>query len=94
MENRKIVILDGCFYHRKQIAHLYDNLPHRHFAFTLKAPVEVCIQRDRGRELVFGEEAARAVHEMVSGFDEGIVIDTDGKTLAQTVEEITSHLPL
>jgi tRNA uridine 5-carbamoylmethylation protein Kti12 len=93
LENGKIVILDSCFYHKKSLVHLYENLPHRHYAFTLKAPVEVCIQRDRGREWVYGEGAARAVHEMVSGFDEGIVIDTDGKTLAQTVEEITSHLP-
>jgi len=93
LEKKKIVILDGCFYHREQILHLYENIPYRHITFTLKAPVSVCIQRDRGREHVYGEGAARAVHEMVSGFDEGIIINTDKKNLPQTVKEITHHLP-
>ena len=93
LEKGRIVILDGCFYHREQIVHLYESLPHQHFTFTLKAPVEVCIERDRGREWVYGEDAARVVHWMVSSFDEGTVIDTAGKTLEQTVEEITSYLP-
>ena len=93
LENGKVVILDGCFYHKEQIEHLNESLPYQHCVFTLKAPVEVCIERDKGRERVYGEDAARAVHWMVSMFDEGIVINTAGRTLKQTVEEITSHLP-
>ncbi len=93
LDSGKVVILDGCFYHREQIIHLKENLPYHHYVFTLKAPVEVCIERDKGRDRVYGEGAARAVHWLVSRFDEGIVIDTAGKTLKQTVDEINSHLP-
>ena len=93
LEGGRVVILDGCFYNREQVVHLYEHLSYPHYAFTLKAPVEVCIERDRGRDLVYGEAAAWAVHELVSRFDEGMVIETAGKTSRQTVEEIASHLP-
>lgn len=93
LDNGKVVILDGCFYHREQIAHLKENLPYHHYVFTLKAPVDICIERDKGRDRVYGEGAAQAVHWLVSRFDEGTVIDTARKTLRETVEEITSLLP-
>ncbi|MBU0577329.1 ATP-binding protein [Patescibacteria group bacterium] len=92
LSNGKTVIIDGCFYHKEQIKHFINNLNASHFTFTLKAPVEVCIERDKGRERGYGEGAAMAVHCMVSKFDYGTVIDTDSKTADEVVQEIVGHL--
>jgi len=61
LQQSKIVIFDACFYHKEPIDHLIQSLPYDHFVFTLKAPVEVCIERDRKRGKSHGEDAARAV---------------------------------
>jgi len=93
LKQGKIVILDGCFYHKEQIEHFIDKLPYPHYIFTLKAPLKVCIQRDKKREKVYGEEAAKIVHEFTSKFDYGTVIDTENKSINETVKEIVSYLP-
>lgn len=85
----KSVVVDGCFYHKEQIEHFIQNVDVPCAVFTLKASVETCIARDKEREKVYGEGAAVAVHGMVSRFDYGIVIDTEGKTPEETVREIT-----
>ena len=92
LEEGKIVIFDGCFYHKEQIEHLKKNLPGKHYAFTLKAPLEACIERDSKRENVYGEGAATAVHNLVSRFDYGKVIDTHNKTVDQVVKKILSYI--
>ena len=92
LEDEKPVIVDGCFYHKEQIEHFIENLPVEHIVFTLKAPVETCISRDKGKDLSYGEGAAMAVHNMVSRFDYGTIIETEGQTLNQTLNEITQHL--
>jgi len=89
----KIVIIDGCFYHKKQIEHFIKTLNFSHFVFTLKAPLEVCIDRDKKREKVYGMEAAVAVFNMFTKFDYGILIETKNKSVKETVNEIISHLP-
>ncbi|MDD5331432.1 MAG: AAA family ATPase [Candidatus Nanoarchaeia archaeon] len=89
----KIVIFDGCFYHKEQIKHLEVYLPFEHYEFNLKAPIEVCIARDSKRKQSYGEGAARAVYSLVTKFDHGINIDTENKTKNQVVKEILSHLP-
>jgi tRNA uridine 5-carbamoylmethylation protein Kti12 len=89
----KIVIFDACFYHKEQIEHLIQNLSTPHYVFTLKTPLEVCIERDSKRKKTYGEDAARAVYKMVSKFDCGILIDANKKTIDQTVKEILSYLP-
>ncbi len=88
-----MVVFDGNFYHQGQIEHLIQNLPGTCYAFTLKAPFETCIARDRQRDRVYGEGAAAAVHHLVSRFDYGVNLDTDGKTAAQVVGDILAHLP-
>ena len=88
-----VVIFEGCFYQREVIDHLVGGLPYPHHAFTLKAPVEVCIQRDSGRERSFGERAAREVHELVARFDHGVGIDASGSA-EEAVEHILSLLPV
>lgn len=89
----KIVIFDGCFYHKEQIKHLEANLPFEHYVFNLKAPIEVCIARDRKRKRIYGEAAARAVYNMVAKFDYGININTENKTKDQVIKDILSQLP-
>jgi len=88
----KIIIFDGCFYHKEQIKHLIDNLPYKHYVFTLKAPLEVCIKRDSKRKRVYGEGAAMAVHGLVSRFDYGTIIDTNNKTEKEVIDEILTHI--
>jgi thymidylate kinase len=92
LENGQIVVFDGCFYHQEVLEHLTKNLPFPHYIFTLKAPVDICIERDRLREKTLGEDAARAVHNLVSNHDFGILIDANTK-LEETHKAIMLHLP-
>lgn len=89
--NGKIVIFDGCFYHPEAINHLVQNLPYPRYIFTLRVPMELCVERDSQRANAYGEVATRAVHQLVSKFDEGIVIDGNG-TIADVIEKILLHL--
>jgi len=88
---KKIVIFDGCFYHKKHIQHLIKNLKFPHHVFTLKAPVSVCVSRDLQRNKTLGKDSAKAVHWLCSKFDYGIVIKNN-KTINETVKEIISYL--
>jgi predicted kinase len=88
----KIVVFDACFYHKEPIEHLIKKLKYANFVFTLKAPVEVCIERDKKRQKTHGKEAAMAVHKLVSRFDYGTVIDIT-KTEDEAVKDIISCLP-
>ncbi|MFA4819473.1 MAG: AAA family ATPase [Candidatus Aenigmatarchaeota archaeon] len=91
LEKGRIVIFDGCFYHKTQIIHLTKNLPYHHFIFTLKANVEECIRRDVKRKSI-GEKSIKAVHKLMS-FDYGTVINTDKKTPERTLQKIIFCLP-
>jgi len=62
------------------------------YVFNLKAPLKTCIARDKARKRVYGEDAARAVYKLVSGFDYGINIDTENKTEEEVVNEIKKRL--
>jgi len=86
------VIIDGCFYHKEQIEHFLNDLPEGGHVITLIASVEICIERDRQREKPYGEDAARAVHWMVSKFDYGTVINTEDQTPKETAQAILSLL--
>lgn len=92
LEKGKPVILDGCFYFIEQIKHIEKNINFKIFVFTLKAPVEVCICRDKCRKRVYGEENARAVHNLVSKFDYGTDINTENKSKEEVVKEIIKFL--
>lgn len=88
------VVFDGNFYHEGQINHLLETVPGEHYVFTLQAPLDVCIIRDSQRALVYGEDAAAAVHYLVSRVDYGTSIDTTGKTAEDVLEEIIALLPI
>ena len=85
----KVVIFDGCFYHKKVMHHLLENLDYPYYLFTLKAPLEVCIERDKNRPKSLGEDAARAVYTLTSQLDFGETIDTT-KPLQDSANEITA----
>lgn len=87
-----IIIFDACFYHKEVIEHLVDNLPFPHYIFTLKAPLQICIERDRLRPRSYGEDAARAVYSLVTSLDCGITIDAV-KSVDESVNEILLYLP-
>lgn len=88
LTDKKKVIIDGNFYHKEQIDHFVSHFGKQIIVITLHAPVEVCIERDRNRNKSYGEDATRAVHAMVSSFDAGTVIDTEGKSVDDVVNEI------
>jgi predicted kinase len=93
LENGKIVIMDGYFYHKDQLEDLEKSLPFEHYIFDLKATVEECIARDKLRKSI-GENSVRAVHTMVSEFDYGVSIETGGKTVEGVVKEILGLLKI
>lgn len=86
------VVFDGCFYWKTQIADLERRLPFPHEVFTLRAPLSVCIERDSGRKVVFGLEAADQVYRKVTRFEYGVAMDAT-QDIPTTVREIRLQLP-
>jgi predicted kinase len=86
------VIFDGNFYWITQIDDLVGRLDHRHFIFTLKAPLAVCIQRDRGRDHPYGPLAARAVCAKSMRFRYGVDVDAT-RPIPVILRTIRSHFP-
>jgi predicted kinase len=86
------VVFDGNFYWKSQIDDLIKRLAFTHYVFTLRAPVEVCIERDIQRGKTHGEDAARVVYAKSTEFSYGEVIDVN-KPLQECVDRILSSLP-
>lgn len=92
LNKREIVILDGCFYHKEQIKHIESELASfKEIVFTLKAPLETCINRDSKRKKIYGPDAAKVVYKLVSKFDYGTKVSTGNKSLKETVREISNR---
>lgn len=87
LESGTSVIFDGNFYWRSQIEDLVKRLDCPHTIFTLKAPLELCIERDSKRKNPHGPDAAGAVFEKVSEFTYGIEIDAT-RPIAVVVDEM------
>lgn len=92
LDSGKPVVFDGNFYWKSQIDDLIKRLGFQHHVFTLKAPLKVCIERDRQRGKTHGEDAARAVYKKSTEFDYGVVIGVN-QPLNECVKDIFSHLP-
>lgn len=86
-----LTIIDGNFYHLAQVDHLTREIPEA-ICFTLKASVEDCIARDRNRPNSYGEDAAKAVHRMVSSFDYGTIIEVGNRTADEVLSIIEEDL--
>ena len=82
------IVFDGNFYHLEQLEDLISRLPDGADVFTLKASLDTCIARDRARQRPYGVDAAAAVHILVSRFDYGTCIDSEGRTAEQVVSQI------
>jgi GrpB-like predicted nucleotidyltransferase (UPF0157 family)/broad-specificity NMP kinase len=91
LQSRTPIVFDGNFYWKSQIDDLIQRLDFPHYVFTLKAPLEVCIERDRQRGKTHGEDAAGVVYKKATEFDYGIVIDIS-KSLNEAVENILSYI--
>jgi predicted kinase len=85
------VIFDGNFYWEPQIKDLIDRLDFRNFAFTLRAPLEICVARDATRESPFGETAATEVYAKTMRVAWGTDVDASGRP-ETVLAEILFHL--
>jgi predicted kinase len=85
------VIFDGNFYWRSVIDDLVRRLNYRHYVFTLRAPLQLCIEPDRRRDKSHGSKAARAVYAKSTRFIYGIGLDAI-PPVDVVVDEIISHL--
>ncbi|MBR9691429.1 hypothetical protein GOV06_01460 [Candidatus Woesearchaeota archaeon] len=92
LQKGKIIVLEGNFYHQSQIKDLLEKIPNKFFAFTLKAHLKECVNRDTKRKGI-GKERIKDVFRLVSAFDYGVLINTSKKTPAEIVKEIMSYLP-
>ena len=88
LEREIPVIFDGNFYFKKQIEDLIERLDFPHYVFTLKAPLEVCIERDKKRNKTHGEDAVKEVFRKSTEFEYGIVIDIN-KPLKKSLSPLT-----
>lgn len=86
------VIVEGNFYWKSQIIDLINHLPFSHKTFTLRAPLSVCVQRDKNRVKSHGEDAACVVFEKSTEFLYGIDVDAT-KSLLEVIDEIVKKIP-
>lgn len=94
LRREKNVIVDGNFYYKEALMHLIDSIgAYPSYVFTLKCPLEVCVERDSSRAISHGFIEAKAVHKLVSRFDYGICLDTENQIAEETVKEIMTYLP-
>ncbi|MGP8078779.1 MAG: ATP-binding protein [Thermoplasmata archaeon] len=91
LERGTPVVFDGNFYWKSQIESLIIQLDYRHYVFTLKAPLRVCIERDSQRSPPHGKKAARDVYAKSTEFDYGIGVDAT-RAVEDVVGEILSHI--
>jgi predicted kinase len=86
------VVFDGNFYWKSQIEDLINKLDFSHYIFTLKAPLKVCIERDKKRNKTHGKDAATVVYKKSIEFKYGTIINTNNKTPEETVKKILFYL--
>jgi predicted kinase len=75
LDQGRPVIFDGNFYWRSQIADLVGRLDFPHHIFTLRASLEVCVDRDARRSPPHGRRATEEVYAKSTEFEAGIGID-------------------
>lgn len=92
LDKNKPVIFDGNFYWRSHIEDLIQKLKVPYYIFTLHAPLEVCIERDKKRFKTYGVEAAEAVYKRSTSLDYGVEIDTT-EPIESTLKKIITFLP-
>jgi len=91
LKGGKVVIFDHCFYDVDHLDDILQRLQYPHFIFSLHAPVDVCIERNRTRPRSWG--GVRRNHRYVSQLEIGIGIDVGEISAEQAAEQLLSHLP-
>ena len=86
------VIFDGNFYWKSQIEDLVKRLDYKHEVFTLKASLELCLERDQARKRIYGKDTVNAVFKKSTQFSFGKEINVN-KPIEECVSEIMSLLP-
>ncbi|MBI5072274.1 AAA family ATPase [Candidatus Woesearchaeota archaeon] len=86
---KRIIILDGNFYWKSQIKDIIERVQQPIYVFTLKASLNLCINRDKKRRKKYGENAVRAVYKKTTTFDLGKVIDVDSSKTACVTRIVT-----
>ncbi|EKE05212.1 MAG: hypothetical protein ACD_19C00397G0003 [uncultured bacterium] len=92
LKNGKPIIFDGNFYWKSQVDDLIEKLDYPHYVFTLKIPLEICIERDQSRNKTHGRDAVEAVYKKSTEFEYGTLIDATG-SIDETIEKILSYIP-
>lgn len=86
-------IVDGNFYFREAIDDLITRLaPMPVLVATLTASLSTCIARDQQRTPSYGVDAATVVYQRTQVVSVGHRIDTEGKSIATTIEAITAFV--
>jgi adenylate kinase family enzyme len=87
----KPIIFDGNFYWQAVLQDLIRRLNFPHYVFTLKVPVEVCLERDKKRKSPLGQDAVEVVYKKTNEFDYGINIDAT-KSEEEIIKEIANYI--
>ncbi len=90
MQRGRPAVVDGNFYHRAAIEDLERRLPFPHEVFTLLAPLEECVRRDRERTPTYGATAVREVFTKVTDVDYGTNVDAT-RPIASLVRELAER---
>jgi shikimate kinase len=88
LKKGQIVLFDGCFYRAEQINHLKKQLNFKYLIFTLTATLDDCLTRNKSRRRIMSKEAIEEVYCLVKNLNIGIEIQTSGKTITDSVNEI------
>lgn len=80
-------IVEGNFYWESALNDLIARIPFPAIVFVLRAPLEVCMDRDRRRPVTYGAEATREVFNNVTRVERGIPIDA-----TRAVDEIVADI--
>ena len=96
LDEGKVVIIEEVIYYESQLSEL-EKLPYDKYIFTLTAPVETCLERNKERRQSRGRSTTdadvRLVHDLVSQLKKGIEISTQNRTVRESLNEILSYLP-
>jgi len=92
MKKHKRVVLDGCFYRKKQMEHLLHKLSSKVFIFTLLADITECHKRNLSRKNPLSKENVKQVYDLVCKLKVGTDIRVRNKEVHTVVSEIISHI--
>lgn len=91
LEKGDPVVFDGNFYWPSHIEDLIERLGVKSYIFDLRAPLDVCVERDKYREKTYGEAAAQAVYKRSVELDYGNIVDAE-QSEKDIIKEIVKNI--